>query len=109
MESRGGCPNFAAIFSCSSRDRALPWPKSASRLQTGCEALNLRLKARVSRTETKGEPVMSHTMEAMRDTVEQGEPVPSSRDGAKTELDLERLVWDPEYRAAMRPLLHRAG
>lgn len=23
------------------------------------------------------------------------------------ELDLDRLVWDPEYRAAMRPLIKR--
>jgi len=52
---------------------------------------------------------MSHTMEAMRESAEQGEPAQTSRDGAKAELDLERLVWDPEYRAAMRPLLHRAG
>lgn len=25
------------------------------------------------------------------------------------ELDLDRLVWDPEYREAMRPLLQHAG
>jgi len=52
---------------------------------------------------------MRLTMEMTRDTAEQVEPTPTSRDSGKTELDLERLVWDPEYRAAMRPLLHRAG
>lgn len=34
-------------------------------------------------------------------------PAPGGRDDG--ELDLDRLVWDPEYRAAMRPLLRHAG
>lgn len=52
---------------------------------------------------------MSLTMEMLRDAAEQVEPTSASRDSDETELDLDRLVWDPEYRAAMRPLLHRAG
>jgi hypothetical protein len=44
-------------------------------------------------------------MDMLRDTAEQGEPAPTTSDNAKTELDLERLVRDPENRAAMRPLL----
>jgi hypothetical protein len=31
------------------------------------------------------------------------------RDRTPPELDLDRLVWDPEYREAMRPWLGRAG
>jgi len=34
-------------------------------------------------------------------------PAPSRRDDV--DVDLDRLVWDPEYRAAMRPLLQHAG
>ncbi len=29
--------------------------------------------------------------------------------GPKPELDLERLVWDPEYRKAMRHLIKRGS
>jgi len=40
-------------------------------------------------------------------------PPPSGRrDGrpnGRPEIDLERLVWDPEYREAMRPWLRQAG
>lgn len=31
------------------------------------------------------------------------------REGKQPDLDLDRLVWDPEYREAMRPWLRRAG
>jgi hypothetical protein len=31
------------------------------------------------------------------------------RDGKQPDLDLDRLVWDPEYREAMRHWLGRAG
>ena len=34
---------------------------------------------------------------------------PRNGEGTEPDLDLDRLVWDPEYREAMRPLLKRAG
>lgn len=37
-----------------------------------------------------------------------GQPAPR-REGRPPELDLNRLVWDPEYREAMRPWLGHAG
>lgn len=52
---------------------------------------------------------MSLTMDFSRQTAEHGDPTPATRECDDTELDLERLVWDPEYRAAMRPLLRRAS
>ena len=36
-----------------------------------------------------------------------GAPVSRDESGQAAELDLDRLVWDPEYRRAMRPLIER--
>ena len=39
---------------------------------------------------------------------ETAEPGPATpHDLTPLEIDLDRLVWDPEYREAMRPLLGR--
>jgi hypothetical protein len=48
---------------------------------------------------------MSLAMDLTRHTAETADTAPASRESGETEFDLERLVWDPEYRAAMRPLL----
>ena len=34
---------------------------------------------------------------------------PAPQEGPQPELDLDRLVWDPEYRRAMAPRLKHAG
>lgn len=52
---------------------------------------------------------MSLATELPRYAEDTPETAPESRKSGDSELDLERLVWDPEYRAAMRPLLSRAG
>lgn len=36
-------------------------------------------------------------------------PATAAAKAETPDLDLDRLVWDPEYRAAMRPLLQRGG
>lgn len=37
-------------------------------------------------------------------------PAPTARqDGKQPDIDLNRLVWDPEYREAMRPWLRQPG
>ena len=41
-------------------------------------------------------------------SLETGHPGPESH-GPTPELDLERLVWDPEYRKAMRHLIKRGS
>lgn len=33
--------------------------------------------------------------------------IPGQTQGAEPEVDLDRLVWDPEYRKAMLPVLKR--
>ena len=48
---------------------------------------------------------MCLAMEMARHTAEQPESASTSHESDTTEVDLDRLVWDPEYRAAMRPLL----
>lgn len=45
---------------------------------------------------------MNRGIEPSGATPEAGRPPADAR---KAELDLERLVWDPEYREAMRPLM----
>lgn len=45
---------------------------------------------------------MNRGIEPSGTTLEAG-PLPA--DAKKAELDLDRLVWDPEYREAMRPLM----
>jgi hypothetical protein len=48
---------------------------------------------------------MSLAMDMTRHTVEAADTTPNAQRSDEADLDLERLVWDPEYRAAMRPLL----
>ena len=52
---------------------------------------------------------MNVATEQTRQAAERAGPqtTPGKRD--EIDLDLDRLVWDPEYRAAVRPLLRRAG
>jgi len=45
---------------------------------------------------------MNRDIEPSGATSETGLP---TADAKQADLDLERLVWDPEYRAAMRPLM----
>ena len=49
----------------------------------------------------RGEPLRRDARKAV--------PRPRPSEGTHPDLDLDRLVWDPEYREAMRPLLKRAG
>lgn len=51
---------------------------------------------------------MSLATELTRYADDTSKAAPQSRESGDGELDLERLVWDPEYRAAMQPLLRRA-
>lgn len=39
---------------------------------------------------------------------DQAPPPPHAEDSPQ-EVDLDRLIWDPEYRAAMRSLIKPAG
>lgn len=39
----------------------------------------------------------------------EGPPPAAQQQGDEPDLDLDRLVWDPEYRAAMRPRLKTLG
>jgi len=52
---------------------------------------------------------MSRGMETATATTPASPPPPARAEGAAPALDLDRLVWDPEYREAMRPLLKRGG
>ena len=45
----------------------------------------------------------------LRGNAQTAVPRPHAGEAAQPDLDLDRLVWDPEYREAMRPLLKRAG
>jgi hypothetical protein len=45
------------------------------------------------------------TEPSLAKTGEQMPPLAGSDLGGRQELDLDRLVWDPEYRNAMLPLI----
>lgn len=52
---------------------------------------------------------MERTRESTREAATAGRP-PAAPGGLRQPgLDLDRLVWDPEYREAMRPWLRQAG
>lgn len=44
-----------------------------------------------------------------RTTIHRGDGEPSGRAWQTAGVDLDRIVWDPEYRAEVRALLGREG
>ena len=52
---------------------------------------------------------MNRAIEPLREATHKAPGQPWEHHGRQPELDLDRLVWDPEYREAMRPLLKRAS
>ena len=52
---------------------------------------------------------MDRGIEPVQVAAKAGFPPASQAESNQPDLDLDRLVWDPEYREAMRPWLKRAG
>ncbi len=56
-----------------------------------------------------GSQVNSSPEASERRSLKAGPAVTSGHSGPPAELDLDRLVWDPEYREAMRHLIARGS
>jgi hypothetical protein len=69
-------------------------------MQPGCEAIQA--------SDREGTPVDRGSNLAQA-AANDGLAPAAPRDGKQPDLDLDRLVWDPEYREAMRHWLGRAG
>ena len=52
---------------------------------------------------------MERSIEPMQAAAKAGRLPTPQGEAKKPDLDLDRLIWDPEYREAMRPWLGRAG
>jgi len=52
---------------------------------------------------------MERISEGTRDAASAGRPPATAGGLRQPDVDLDRLVWDPEYRAAMRATLRQAG
>src|SRR3546814_21046694 len=79
----------ATIFSLGSRDRAPGWPNSCARLQPG------RL----------GRKRMDQGLDLAPTAADGAVPAAAQAGGEPQTLDPDTLGWDPEYRAALHPLL----